>query len=50
MTTEIKKIWLNKLGHMLRLPKGTPVKLALKQHLQKRKVTDKAKNKYGTDK
>ena len=37
ITTEIKKRRLNWLGHMLRLPEGTPAKLAFKEHLKKAK-------------
>ena len=37
ITTEIKTRRLNWLGHMLRLPEGTPAKLAFKEHLKKAK-------------
>ena len=37
ITTEIKKRRLNWLGHMLRLPEGTPAKLAFKEHLKRAK-------------
>ena len=35
ITIEIKKRRLNWLGHMLRLPDGTPAKSAFKEHLKK---------------
>ena len=37
ISTEIKRRRLNWLGHLMRLPDGTPAKIALKEHLRKTK-------------